>query len=108
MAEISTDREWLEINYITKLLDGEGKTIKSKVKGKTVINIHDIRAVDYFYTDTGVLDKTKCRIFHQDLGWMSLVDPYDEIKNYKFKIEVPITGFQRKKERIKTLKNYGK
>lgn len=88
----------IEVTYVTNIVDSSNKVIKRNVKGKSVVHIDDIRIVDFHYTNAGILDAKKCRIYHSDIGWMILLEQYQEIADLKSKGQLVVKGFKTKKE----------
>ncbi|HNQ20718.1 MAG TPA: hypothetical protein PKI46_06625 [Bacteroidales bacterium] len=88
----------IEVSYLINIMGDNNKIIKRNVKAKSIIHIEDIKIVDYQFTQQGVVDLKKCRIYHADTGWMVLNEKYDEISSYKFRQQAPVLGFQTKKQ----------
>lgn len=89
----------IEVDYTFTLTDSKGKIIQKAVKSKSIINIKDIGAVEYYFNNKGVRVKNKCKIFHTDLGWLVLDELYEEMKMLYF--TEPKIGFQQKIKKTK-------
>ena len=109
MARLNRGGSSIEISYIVNLTNDKNKIIKKNVKGKSVVALDDIKIVDYYFDNEGKLDLNKCRILHENYGWVILTETYEEISKYKMDgTTLEIKGFaqQPKKEKqIKPIKN---
>lgn len=109
MARLNRGGSSIEISYIVNLTNDKEKIIKKNVKGKSVVALDDIKIVDYYFDNDGKLDLNKCRILHENYGWVILTETYEEISKYKMDgTTLEIKGFtqQPKKEKqIKPIKN---
>jgi cysteinyl-tRNA synthetase len=86
----------IEVSYITNLTDAKEKVIKRNAKGKSVIDLSDIKIVDYFFNNKGNPMLNRCRIYVDNLGWMVLEEAYEEIMQYKMDgTDVQIQGFKQ-------------
>lgn len=94
----------IELNYITFLMSSDDKVIKKNVKAKIVCDLNDIKVIDTYYNIHGVEESTKCKVYHETLGWLVLNEPYNKMQHLKMPGSFTISGFQRKKERLKTKK----
>lgn len=88
----------IEVDYTFTLTDSKGKIIQKAVKSKSIINIKDISAVEYYFSNKGVKVKNKCKIFHADLGWLVLDETYEEMREIYF-TEIKV-GFQQKIKKV--------
>ena len=100
MAVIKLAGGTIQVRYLTTLTNEDNKVIKKNVKGITVLHLSDIKIVDNFYTEDGKVDLNKCRIFHEDIGWMVLQEPYNELVHLKMDGTMQVIGLRQK--------NYGK
>lgn len=98
----------VELNYRTTIVGSDDKVIRKNVKARFTCDIDDIRSVDYFFNSTGQLEPDKCKIYHDPTGWMVLDEPYEKVHNLKMTGNISIAGFQQRKERRKTIKNFEK
>lgn len=96
MAIVKLGGGTIQVRYITHLTGEKDKIIRRNVKGVTVMHLSDIKVVDNYFSPKGDVDITKCRIFHEDLGWMVLQEPYDEMVHLKMDGTIKITGFQQR------------
>jgi len=96
MAIVKLGGGTIQVKYITHLTDENNKVVKRNVKGITVLHLTDIKVVDNYFTPQGKPDLTKCRIFHEDIGWMVLQEPYEEMVHLKMDGTMRITGFQQR------------
>lgn len=108
MEKIRKSGAIVEFTYSTTILGPDEKVIKRNVKSKLTCDIDHIKVVDYLFNNKGVLDPTKCKIYHDPIGWMIVDVPYEELHKLKMTGNIQVAGFQPKKERSKTLKNYNK
>ncbi len=108
MATIRSRRDVIEVNYLTKVVDTKGKTIKGNIKAKSIIHLSDVSIVDYFYDSKGNRDLNKCRIFHNEMEWMVLNEKYEEMYNHKLDGTFQIVGFKQKVKKGKHGKSIGK
>jgi hypothetical protein len=100
MAVIKLGGGTIQVKYLTTLTNEDNKVIKKNVKGICIIHLSDIKIVDNFFTEKGGIDNTKCRVFHEDIGWMVLQESYDELVHLKMDGTMQVVGFRQK--------NYGK
>lgn len=96
MAVVKLGGGTIQVKYITHLTDENNKVIRRNVRGITVLHLSDIKIVDNYFTPDGKSDLNKCRIFHEDIGWMVLQEPYDELVHLKMDGTMRITGFQQR------------
>ena len=114
MAIVKLGGGTIQVRYITHLTGEKDKIIRRNVKGVTVLHLSDIKVVDNYFNPQGDLDNTKCRIFHEDIGWMVLQEPYEEMVHLKMDGTMRITGFQQrfpgkyKQTKTKQNKKHGK
>lgn len=90
----------IEIDYTFTLTDSKGKIIQKAVKSKSIIDIADIKAVEYYFNNKAVRMKNKCKIFHTDLGWLILDEPYEEMRKLYFTDLEMKVGFQQKIKKV--------
>ena len=96
MARLNRGGYSIEVSYVTNLTGAKDKIIKRNAKGKSVIDLSDIKIVDYFFNNKGNPMMNRCRIYVENLGWMVLEEEYEEIKKYKMDgTEVQIQGFKQ-------------
>jgi len=107
MARLNRGGSSIEISYIVNLTNDKEKIIKKNVKGKSVVALDDIKIVDYYFDNDGKLDLNKCRILHENYGWVILTETYEEISRYKMDgTTVEIKGFvQQPKKEVKKIIN---
>jgi hypothetical protein len=107
MVNNRSENDDIEVNYSYKLTDEKGKIIKRVVKSKLIINLYDVKVVDYSFDNKGELELKKCKIFHDPLGWMTLDETYNDFYNMKFINCKPgnIIGFETKRQARERLKS---
>lgn len=108
MVNNRSENDDIEVNYSYKLTDEKGKIIKKLIRSKLIINLYDVKVVDYSFDNKGEIEFKKCKIFHDPLGWMTLDETYDDFYKMKFINCKPenIVGFEnklQKKERLKSI-----
>lgn len=113
MAIVKQGGNTIKVDYITDLTGLDNKVIKKNVRGAMIINLTDITAVDVYYDAKAQLNPAKCRIFHEQLGWMTLNEPFEEIAHLKMDGTIQVKGFVQKKKKLnnnntKTKKTNGK
>lgn len=113
MAVIKQGGNTIKVSYITDLTGADNKLIKRNVKGNMVINLTDIMAVDVYYNSKAQIEPAKCRIFHEQLGWMILNESFEEISHFKMDGTIQVKGFVQKVKRninnkLTNKTNYGK
>ena len=96
MAVVKLGGGTVKVQYVTDLTGADNKLIKRNVKGTLVMNLSDIMAVDVYYNTKAQLDPAKCRIFHEQLGWMTLNESFEEISHLKMDGTVQVKGFQQR------------
>jgi hypothetical protein len=96
MAVVKLGGGTIQVRYITHLTTEDNKVIRRNVKGTTVLHLSDIKVVDNYFSQKGDLDLEKCRIFHEDLGWMVLQEPYNEMVHLKMDGTMQVKGFQQR------------
>jgi hypothetical protein len=96
MAIVKLGGGTIQVRYITHLTGEKDKIIRRNVKGVTVMHLSDVKLVDNFFTDKGIIDLSRCRIFHEDIGWMVLQEPYDEMVHLKMDGTIRVTGFKQR------------
>lgn len=94
----------IEVEYITTLTNEREKVIKKNIICKCVIEIEDIKIVDYYLNIRGNVNLKKCRIFHEGSGWMVLNELYEEIKEIKMEGTFKVIGFQQTNKINKNVK----
>lgn len=99
MAVIKQGGNTIKVCYVTDLTGVDGKVIKKNVKGNMVMNLTDIMVVDVCYTNKGQNDDNKCRIFHEQLGWMTLNETFEEMSHLKMDGTIQVKGFIQKVNR---------
>ena len=96
MARLNRGGSSIEVSYLTNLTDSKEKIIKRNAKGKSVIDINDLKIVDYFFNNKGKPVLSKCRIYVDNVGWLVLEESYEEIKRYKMDgTTIEIKGFKQ-------------
>ncbi len=101
MARLNRGGSSIEISYIVNLTNDKEKIIKKNVKGKSVVALDDIKIVDYYFDNEGKLDLNKCRILHENYGWVILTETYEEISKYKMDgTTLEIKGFAQQPKKI--------
>jgi hypothetical protein len=98
----------VELSYVTTILGPNDKVLKRKVRAKLTCDVDDIKVVDYCFNNKGELDPSQCKIYHEPLGWMIIDAPYEKLHELKMTGNIAVAGFQQKKERNKTIKNFNK
>lgn len=96
MAVIKLGGGTIQVRYVTHLTTEDNKVIRKNVKGIAVLHLSDIKVVDNYFNPKGDLDMEKCRIFHEDIGWMVLQETYNEMVHLKMDGTMRVTGFQQK------------
>jgi hypothetical protein len=104
MAIIKQGGGTVKVMYVSDLTNSKGKTIKKNVKGFIVMHIADIMAIDVYYDNKLMLNHNKCRIFHEQLGWLVLNEPFDEMAHIKMDGTIQVKGFVQKKKKINNTK----
>lgn len=112
MAVVKLGGGTVKVQYVTDLTGADNKLIKRNVKGTLVMNLNDIMAVDVYYNTKAQLDPAKCRIFHEQLGWMTLNESFEEMSHLKMDGTIQVKGFRQKnygkyKQINKTIKTHG-
>lgn len=107
MARLNRGGSSIEISYLVNLTNDKNKIVKKNVRGKSVVALDDIKIVDYYFDNAGKLDETKCRILHENYGWVILTESYEEISKLKMDgLTVEVKGFtQQPKKEIKKVTN---
>ena len=101
MARLNRGGYSIEVSYLTNLTDAKDKVIKRNARGKSIIDINDLKIIDYFFNNKGEPMLNRCRIYVENVGWLVLEEPYEEMRKYKMDgTTVEITGFKQK-----TIKN---
>ena len=100
MAIIKLGGEIIKVSYLSNLTNETNKIIRRNVKSSIIMHLSNIMIVDNYYNLKGILESNKCRIYHEQLGWMILNEPFEEIQNIKMDGTIQIKGFQQKKKRI--------
>jgi cysteinyl-tRNA synthetase len=101
MARLNRGGYSIEVSYLTNLTDSKDKVIKRNARGKSIIDINDLKIIDYFFNNKGEPMLNRCRIYVENVGWLVLEEPYEEMRKYKMDgTTVEITGFKQK-----TIKN---
>ena len=96
MARLNRGGSSIEVSYLTNLTDAKEKIIKRNAKGKSVIDINDLKIIDYFFNNKGEPVLNRCRIYVENIGWLVLEEPYEEMRSYKMDgTTVQITGFKQ-------------
>ena len=96
MAVVKLGGGTVQVVYLTHITDENNKVLKRNVKGVVVMHLADIKIVDNFYDSDAKLVPNKCRIFHEDVGWMVLQEPYDEIVHLKMDGTIQVKGFRQR------------
>lgn len=96
----------VELPYSTTIMGPDDKVIKKNVKAKLTCDVDDIRLVDYYFNSKGEIEPNKCKVYHDPTGWMIVDKPYEVVHQLKMTGNISVAGFQRKKDRNKTLKKY--
>ena len=97
MARLNRGGSSIEVSYATNLTDAKEKIIKRNAKGKSTIDINDLKIIDYFFNTKGEPVLHKSRIYVENVGWLVLEEPYEEMSNYKMDgTIIQITGFKQK------------
>ena len=109
MARLNRGGSSIEISYIVNLTNDKNKIIKKNVKGRSIVALDDIKIVDYYFDNNGKLDETKCRILHENYGWVILTETYEEISKYKMDgTTLEVKGFAQQPKKVtnkKPIKN---
>ena len=101
MARLNRGGSSIEVSYLTNLTDSKDKIIKRNAKGKSIIDINDLKIIDYFFNNKGEPVLNRCRIYVENVGWLVLEEPYEEMRKYKMDgTTIEIRGFKQK-----TIKN---
>ena len=101
MARLNRGGYSIEVSYLTNLTDSKDKIVKRNARGKSIIDINDLKIIDYFFNNKGEPMLNRCRIFVENVGWLVLEESYEEMRNYKMDgTTIEITGFKQK-----TIKN---
>jgi hypothetical protein len=101
MARLNRGGSSIEVSYLTNLTDAKEKVIKRNARGKSVIDINDLKIIDYFFNNKGEPMLNRCRVYVEKVGWLVLEESYEEMRSYKMDgTTVQITGFKQK-----TIKN---
>jgi hypothetical protein len=96
MARLNRGGSSIEVSYLTNLTDAKEKIIKRNAKGKSVIDINDLKIIDYFFNNKGEPMLNRCRIYVENVGWLVLEESYEEMRSYKMDgTTVQITGFKQ-------------
>lgn len=101
MAVIKQGGNTIKVVYITDLTGPDNKVLKKNVKGTLVMNLTDILVVDVYYNNKVQIDPAKCRIFHEQLGWMILNESFEDISHLKMDGTIQVKGFTQRKKSIK-------
>lgn len=105
MAEINKAGGTILVKYISTLTDTNEKIIRRKVRGKMLLELADLKIVDTYFDTKGKEHPDKCKVYHAQIGWLYLNEPFDEINKLKMDGTVHIAGFQQKKKpRTKLIK----
>ena len=105
MARLNRGGSSIEVSYSTTLTDAKEKVIKRNAKGKSTIDINDLKIIDYFFNTKGEPVLRKCRIYVENVGWLVLEEPYEEMSSYKMDgTTIQITGFKQKPTNKKIIK----
>jgi hypothetical protein len=97
MARLNRGGSSIEVSYLTNLTDSKEKIIKRNARGKSIIDINDLKIIDYFFNNKGEPMLNRCRIFVENVGWLVLEESYEEIRRYKMDgTTIEITGFKQK------------
>jgi hypothetical protein len=94
--EKSRSGDEIEVEYTFTLTDSKGKIIQKALKSKSIINIKDLGAVEYYFNNKGTRMKNKCKVFHADLGWLVLDENYEDLREIYF--NSPVIGFKQKQK----------
>lgn len=106
MARLNRGGSSIEISYLVNLTNDKNKIVKKNVRGKSVVALDDIKIVDYYFDNDGKLDETKCRILHENYGWVILTESYEEISKLKMDgLTVEVKGFTQPVKQIKKVTN---
>lgn len=106
MARLNRGGSSIEISYLVNLTNDKNKIIKKNVKGKSVVALDDIKIVDYYFDNDGKLDETKCRILHENYGWVILTESYEEISKLKMDgLTIEVKGFTQPVKQVKKVTN---
>mgnify|MGYP003651560496 CR=1 FL=1 len=109
MARLNRGGSSIEVSYSTTLTDAKEKVIKRNAKGKSTIDINDLKIIDYFFNTKGEPVLRKCRIYVENVGWLVLEEPYEEMSSYKMDgTTIQITGFKQKPTNKKIIKSKNK
>ena len=101
MARLNRGGTSIEVSYLTNLTNAKEKVIKRSARGKSVIDINDLKIIDYFFNNKGEPMLNRCRVYVENVGWLVLEEPYEEMRSYKMDgTTIQITGFKQK-----TIKN---
>ena len=96
MAIVKQGGGTVQVKYITDLTNSDNKVLKKNVKGQVTMHLGDIKVVDNFFTASGQVDPDKCKIFHEQLGWMVLNESFEYMSHLKMDGTVQVQGFRQK------------
>lgn len=90
----------LEITYYQDIFKEDPKNpeepilVKKNARFKNDINTEDIKVVSWYYNKRGQRVKSKCQIFHPDLGAVVVNVPYDTMREHMLNKPIKIRGFK--------------